>query len=340
MPGVMLRLLACACLALSLSAEPVRVIFDTDIGNDVDDAMALAILHALENRGESRLLAVTITKDNRHAAPFIDLMNRFYGRSAIPIGMVRNGVTREDGKYLRPVLEARNGSSPRYAQGLEPGAANLPEAMTLLRQTLAQQPDGSVVLVMVGFSTNCSRLLDSPPDAASPLTGRELVRQKVRLLSTMAGAFSPALLAKNYSEYNIKEDLPAARKLFAEWPTPIVASGFEIGEGILHPGRSMRDDYAYVPHHPVRDAYEQYRGLGKDQPTFDLTSVIYAVRPERGYFGLSAPGTITVDEKGVTRFAESANGKHRYLLVTPEQKERVREAQVLLCSEPPRLTVQ
>ena len=67
-------------------AEPVRLILDTDMGNDVDDALALAIIHALQNRGEVQLLAVTITKDNRDAAPFIDLVNTFYGRPDIPIG--------------------------------------------------------------------------------------------------------------------------------------------------------------------------------------------------------------------------------------------------------------
>ena len=47
-------------LAVCLGAEPVRVIFDTDMGNDIDDALALAVLHAFESRGEAKLLAVTV----------------------------------------------------------------------------------------------------------------------------------------------------------------------------------------------------------------------------------------------------------------------------------------
>src|ERR1700751_6045187 len=46
------------------AAEPVRLIFDTDIGNDIDDALALGLIQALESRSEVQLLAVTITKDN------------------------------------------------------------------------------------------------------------------------------------------------------------------------------------------------------------------------------------------------------------------------------------
>src|SRR5689334_9393496 len=72
---------------------PQRVIFDTDMGNDVDDALALAVLHALESRGECRLLAVTVTKDEPYAAPYVDVVNTFYGRPDIPIGVVRGGVT-------------------------------------------------------------------------------------------------------------------------------------------------------------------------------------------------------------------------------------------------------
>ena len=44
--------------------RPTPLIFDTDIGNDVDDVLALGMIHALQSRGECELLAVTITKDH------------------------------------------------------------------------------------------------------------------------------------------------------------------------------------------------------------------------------------------------------------------------------------
>ena len=78
-----------------------------------------------------------------------------------------------------------------------------------------------------------------------------------------------------------------------------------------------------------------YRGLANDQPTYDLTSVLYAVRPDRGYFDLSPPGRILVEDDGVTRFVLDRDGPHRYLMVRPEQIVRVREAQAMLCSQPP-----
>ena len=42
----------------SIDAEPVKLIFDTDMGNDVDDALALAMLHSLESRGELSLIHI------------------------------------------------------------------------------------------------------------------------------------------------------------------------------------------------------------------------------------------------------------------------------------------
>ena len=316
----------------SSAAEPVPLVFDTDMGNDVDDAMALAMIHALESRGECKLLAVTLTKDNEYAVRFVDLLNTFYGRGQVPIGVVTGGVLPGEGKYIRKVATAVDEGKLRYPHDLV-NRADAPEAVTLLRKVLAAQPDGSVVMVQVGFSTNLAGLLKSQPDDVSSLDGKTLVKQKVRLLSAMAGAFAEQVRTKR--EFNIVRDVPSAQAVFHQWPTPIVASGWEIGNAIRHPARSMQDDYGYVAHHPLREAYDYYRGLANDQPTYDLTSVLYAVRPERGYFDLSPPGRIEVADDGLTRFQPDPAGPHRHLMARPDQIVRVREAQAMFCSQPP-----
>ena len=311
--------------------RPVPLIFETDMGNDIDDALALGVIHALESRGECKLLAVTINKDNAYAAPFVELVNAFYGRGEIPIGVVRDGKTPEDGRYVRQVCELRDGSRPRYPHKLKSGA-EAPEAVELLRKTLAAQPDGAVTIVSVGFSTNLARLLDSLADELSPLAGEKLVAKKCRLLSVMAGNFSGKNAQK---EYNVFIDAPAAAKVFGRWPTAIVASGFEVGEAVTYPYESIERDFTYVEHHPLVDAYHLYVEGANDRPTWDLTSVLYAVRPDRGYFGLSAPGAITVDEQSLTHFAPDPAGRHRYLTLDGDQRVRVREALMQLASQPP-----
>ncbi len=291
----------------------VPVIFDTDMGNDIDDALALAMLHALESRGECKIVAVTITKDNPWAAPYIDLVNTYYGRPDIPIGMVKSGgVTPADSPMIQ--VPAQSG---RYPHKIQSGA-DAPDAAGVLRKALAAQADGSVVIVQVGFSTNLAHLLENSPD---------LIAKKVKLLVMMAGDF-----AKPNPEFNIKMDIPSAQKLVRNWPTPIVTSGYEIGNSMLFPASSITRDFP--ANHPVADAYRNYKKFPYDRPTWDITAVLYAVRPNDGYFSVSEPGTIQVDSKGVTTLAPSANGKHRYMVMDDVQRARTLEAMILLSSQP------
>ncbi len=289
---------------LAPAAEPVRLIFDTDIGNDVDDALALGMIHGLENLGEVKLLAVTITKDNPYAAAYVDLVNHFYKRGPAPIGVVKGGKTPEDGAMIRLPVE-KHGWKPR----------EMPEATGLLRKVLEKEKDGSVVIAQVGFSTNLARLLESPG-------GKELVRRKVRLLSVMAGAF-PA----GKPEYNVKTDIPAAKKVAGEWPTPVVFSGFEIGLSILYPAAAVEKMPA---DHPVAEAYRAYKRMPYDRPTWDLTAVLYGVRPKGGYFDLSPAGRVSVADDGTTAFAEDARGRHRYLKANESQRMQALAAMIEL----------
>src|SRR5262245_35461058 len=205
----------------------VHLCFDTDMGNDIDDALALGVIHALQTRGECELLGVTLSKDNEFAAPFVSLVNTFYGRGQVPVGVVKNGKTPEDSKYIRlPAQATGENGAQRYPHQLRSGK-DAREAVGLLREVLASQADHSVVIAVVGFSTNLARLLDSDGDGHSPLAGRELVARKCRLLVMMAGMFSDPNRQK---EYNVYTDLEAANKVFADWPTPVVASGFELGQ--------------------------------------------------------------------------------------------------------------
>ncbi len=325
--------MASALVVLALTAgqaaagRPVPLIFDTDIGNDVDDVLALGMIHALQSRGACELLAVTVTKDHELAGPFADAVNTFYGRPKVPVGVVRGGATRGEGKFLGMAREAA------YPHALKK-SADAPEAVALLRKVLAAQPDHSVVIVQVGFATNLARLLDSPRDDVSPLSGKELAAKKVRLVSAMFGAYKVGGKS-THREYNVTEDLPSARKFAAGWPTPIVFSGYEVGQAVTYPAASILEDFGYAKHHPLAEAYRRYEPPPHERPCWDLTSVLYAVYPGRGYFGLSAAGKVTVEETGITSFAEVAGGKHRFLTVSKEQAVRCREAFANLASQPP-----
>ena len=93
----------------AVAAEPVRLIFDTDICGDCDDVLALGMIHALQSRGLCRLLAVTISVDHQLAAPFVDAVNTFYERGDVPIGVVGKGGVVEKSEFLSLVEEQESG---------------------------------------------------------------------------------------------------------------------------------------------------------------------------------------------------------------------------------------
>ena len=314
------------------AGKPIPFIFDTDIGNDVDDVLALGMIHSLQTRGACELLAVTITKDHAQCAAFVDAVNTFYGRGDVPIGVCHSGVTTQQSKFTVLAAE-KTGGADRYPHDLRSGK-QAPDAVAVLRRALVSQDDGSVVIAQVGFSTNLADLLQSSGDEISPLAGVELVQKKVRLLSVMAGAFAP-IKGKDHYEYNVVKDIAAAQVLAKTWPTTIVYSGFEIGLAATYPAASVDRDYEYVTHHPLKQAYYLYNPPPHNRPTWDLTSVLYGVYPEAGYFDVSPTGTVTVGEKGLTGFATGENGRHHYLIMSDQQRVRVVEALVQLSSQPP-----
>lgn len=340
--------------------EPTGVIFDTDMWGDIDDALALAMLHALQDRGEVKLLAVTSSTDEPSTATFIDALNTFYAHDGIPIGLVRNGVTPQQHVSLFPSYGSYKGYTEVLSSSVKPDGSfvfphklrdgrTAPDAVALLRKTLAAQPDASVVIILVGFCTNLARLLESKGDASSPLDGIDLIRRKVRLLSVMAGAYadrSGRPLKNSEPEFNVVLDVPSARALFDRWPTPLVASGFEIGASMRIKGNSVERDYGYTVNHPILATYryadtfyrkkETARGVLHDHATYDLTSVLYAIRPDDGYFNVSPPGKIGVEPNGSSRFVAHTGGAHRYLTMDEKQRARALEAMTLLASEPPR----
>jgi purine nucleosidase len=302
-----------------LASPPALVVFDTDMGNDVDDALALAVLHSLVSRGQCRLLAVTLTRPDPLSARFTDAMNTFYGRGDIPIGVLRSEKKIDPAPYLKVAEMLPHDIDPQKA----------PEALDLLRKTLTAQPDGSVTLIQVGFFSNFARLLDSEAD-------RELIKKKVRQLSVMAGAFQTIDSNNHFCEYNVTQDIPSAQRLAKEWPTPIVWGGFEIGYALRYPRRSIAQDFSYSLTHPVPQAYNIYCQPGEERPCWDLASVLYGVLPESDYFSLSPPGQVSVEGDGFTRFTPRAGGRDRYLVLDPLRHARTLEALVQLTSQPPK----
>ena len=68
-----------AAVATLRAAEPVKIIFDTDMGNDVDDVVALDMLYKYLDEGAIELLGIISSKREEGSIKFIDAMNTLYG---------------------------------------------------------------------------------------------------------------------------------------------------------------------------------------------------------------------------------------------------------------------
>lgn len=332
----LLLLMAVGCrsdLADSTNNEPIKVIFETDMGNDIDDALALDMLYKYLDQDKIELLAISNNKNSGYSIPFLDIMNNWYGYPNIPLSNVADGANSEGDSrnYAQATVEFTNDNNTAFERSFSE-YENIPESTEFYRKVLAQQPDTSVTIVSVGFSTNIARLLDSKPDQYSDLSGKELIAKKVKLLSMMAGNFED----ESFAEYNVKVDVPAAKKVFDEWPTPIVVSPFEVGNKIEYPAQSIQNDFGWAVPHPLVIAYEAYLEMPYDRPTWDLTSVLYAVEGnQKDFFKASDNGTISVQDNGYTTFEKNDAGKHVYLSVNAEQAERIKTHFINLITKMP-----
>src|SRR6202021_3451204 len=127
----------------------------------------------------------------------------------------------------------------------------------------------------------------------------------------------------------VRIDVPAAKSVFERWPTPIVFSGFEIGRDLLYPAASIERDFAYASPHPIAESYRAYSKMPYNRPTWDLTAVLEAVRPNRGYFTRSEAGVVQVEANGATRFV-AGPGDRQYLRLDPSKRAEVIEVLALL----------
>jgi inosine-uridine nucleoside N-ribohydrolase len=285
-------------------SEPVKMIFDTDFGGDCDDAGTMAMLNAMIDNGEVELLAVMASNPGTQwAAGGLDAINTYYGHGNIPVGVRDRGSTGE-----------RMGNVSGYATPLAQdwpndtgNGAQAPDATDLYRQVLAAQPDGSVVVVVTGSMSDLPNLMNSTADQYSPLSGLDLVAQKVSRLVVMGAQFPTG------QEWNIMLDPDAAADVGARWPTDIFYSGGEVGSAIQTGARLFTEA---APNNPVTKAYEMYVGFGNNRASWDIVTAYWAVRGGEGLISLSPAGRIAFGNDGSNTWTADPTGRQYYQIIT------------------------
>ena len=302
-----------------LHAQSVKLIFDTDMESDVDDVGALAMLHGLADQGEVEILGTMVCSLNPWAVPTVDVINTYFKKPDIPIGAVKTLGVYRNSKYAKILAE-------EFPQDIGLGEDS-PNATALYRQILSRQPDSSVVIVTVGYLTNLAYLLDSRPDANSPLDGLELIRRKVQHLVCMGGRYPYENDPGKYG--NFKPDPGAAQKVAQQWPTLITFTGGGEFANLFHAGSPTFD----LPpqSNPISRAYAVFlKSWNRNwHHSADLIAVYVAVRGWEEFFELNKQGYNHIFEDGTLIWRlQPDDPRHQYVNelkkgVTPEQVAKV-----------------
>lgn len=283
---------------------PVGIVFDSAMRR-IDDVLALAMLHGFDGKGEARIAAIGISNPDLQAAQFCDAMRTFYASATTgPAAMFMHApaIGLADGKPVAgpPMLSVpltKTGADGKqvYANAIK-SIDDTADVATLFRNALMAQYDQNTAVVLSGPATDLANLLD--------MYGvRDWIKRKVRLLCI--------------AETGMQEDAAAARKVLADWPSPIAMAREAIGEALPFPGESIGKDFAWSTAHPVVDAYRAYQPMPYDAPSWAMAAMLYAVHPKDGYFNLSQ------------------GGKPQSLILDPAQKERIVRTYIEMASAKP-----
>ena len=293
-----------------------NIIFDTDIGGDSDDVMALDLLMSAHKAGDCRLTGVTYSADVPYSPALIRSILDYYSFQDVPVG---RAPFREEHKprtkdcYAKPVADVFGGAdAPTYE--------TTPDAVKLLRRLLVE--NGKSTLVVTGWLTNVADLLTSQPDEISPLTGIELVRSCVDEIAVMGGNFSHQDASTPFrtqpdengdlrpiAEWNIYADIPAAQRVFEVCPVPLSVIPFSLGLNMISGGPMVKaggenrpDSYSFIVHESLNGRH-----------SWDPATALYAVYGTKPWFYRSAPGKVTITDEGISHFDASRGGNCRLL---------------------------
>ena len=290
----------------------VGVVFDADLGNQIDHALALASLYGFQGKNEARVVSVSTSRPGLDSAIFADILVRFYtGEPTQFAGASPIGLTLGKAAPDTPLIAAVVGK-PEYPRNIKQ-MNETADPLAMLRNALSAQFNANAIVFLAGPATNLARALDLPDL-------KPLILAKVRYLVAAAVNFAGAA-----ADPQILADLPAARKLFAEWPSPVIAVGSEVGAALPFPSASLEKEFAWTPKHPLVDAYHAAGTMPYDAPGTALAAALYAVRPKEGFFKQSDAGTISVGDDGRTNLTASPDGKHHFLIADASQKERIQQ---------------
>ena len=272
-------------LLITSLANAQPVIFDTDIGTDIDDAYALA---ALMQRPELRVLGITTVSGDaiaraRLAAKLLHVAGGKWTK--VPVYAGTSGAT----QYMKQV---------EWADGFTSPSLHNSGGVDFMRRQIRTHP-GEITLIAVGELTNIAALLKSEPGIGA----------KIRAISLMGGSiyrgYAPG--SKPEPEWNIKSNAKAAKTVFESGVPLLVAPLDSTADLKLTPELRVQIYARGTPLYDALGALDQIwrytnHWKGNDPTLFDVLAVDIAV-PDHGV--ALAPLHLDVNADGLTSPVEN-----------------------------------
>ena len=257
---------------------PEKVIIDTDIGDDIDDAFAVAL--ALRSP-EMQILGITTTfGDTETRAKLLDRFLAEAGRPEIPVAA---------GALTPP---KSNFTQRRYAVNNRYAKPSHPDAVTFLLDQIRQSP-GQVTLIAIGPLMNIGAAIDKDAETFRKLKRVIIMGGSIKRGYGDVGFGTPT---PPQPEWNILNDIPSAQKLFAAgvrlFVMPLDSTQLKLDE--------VKRAFLFNQGTPITDALTLlYHQWGQETPTlFDPMTIAFLVSPS---LCPVQPMHIRVDELGFTR---------------------------------------
>jgi purine nucleosidase len=263
-----------------VALPPEKIIIDTDIGDDIDDAFAVAL--ALRSK-EFDIVGISTTfGDTLGRARILEHLLGEAGREDVPVAV---GVSSTVGAAASPMTQRQFGELGHYSRASHAGAVDF--ALEQIRRS-----PGEITLVAIGPLSNIGAMIDKSPD-----TFRMLKR-----VVLMGGSIYPARPELKI-EWNIKWDIGAAQKLF-ESGVPLYVmpldSTFNLSfnevdrthlfsKGLLSKGTPLTD--------ALKTLYGEW-GYGRTPILYDVMTLAFMLDAT---LCPVSPMRIRVDDAGVTR---------------------------------------
>jgi inosine-uridine nucleoside N-ribohydrolase len=286
-----------------------RVILDTDIGTDIDDSWALAML--LRCPELDPCLVATASGDTTYRAHLAGAILSAGGRGDIPIAIGPSGALPAE---LPPGLAGRPqaGLADSYDLARHPGGVQSDGVQALVDAIMSSSEP--VTLIAIGPLTNVAAALEREPR----------IVENARLVA-MAGSLRPSLLdpTGGQPEYNVMVDVPAARTaLGAGWEvtiTPLDSCGAVVLDGDRYRRLALADDplidtvlgtyaewdaRAIEPEVPEADGYSPGMSASRSTILFDTVAIYLAYSEALLKMEILS---ISVEADGSTTEAEDAS---------------------------------